>query len=120
MKSRMLHGQLIKVVLFFYGLNPLFLHAQTSVIPTGGNGSGSGGSVSYTIGQVAYSTLYGADGSLLEGVQHPYEISVATSLDEASLIELTVTVYPNPASNHIAITLPSEFLKGENIVISLE
>ena len=48
--------------------------AQESVNSTGGNATGSGGTVSYTIGQVGYTTNTGSNGSVAQGVQQAYEI----------------------------------------------
>ena len=44
------------------------LQAQESVNATSGNASGSGGSVSYSVGQVAYQTNTGTSNSVAEGV----------------------------------------------------
>ncbi len=58
------------------GLGLTGLQAQTSVNATGGNASGSGGSASYSVGQVVYTTHTGTNGSVAQGVQQPFEISV--------------------------------------------
>ena len=53
------------------------------VIPTsGGTASGSGGSASYTIGQMIYTTNNGVNGSVSQGIQQPYEISVVSGIEE--------------------------------------
>jgi hypothetical protein len=62
--------------------------AQESINATDGDVSGSGGSVSYSVGQVVYTTHTGTSGSVAEGVQQPYEISVVTGLEEAQSINL--------------------------------
>ena len=49
--------------------------AQESINATGGDASGSAGSASYSVGQVAYQTLAGTNGSIAEGVQQAYKIS---------------------------------------------
>jgi len=79
------------------------LSAQTSVNATGGNASGSGGSASYSVGQVAYQTHAGTSGSVAEGVQQPFEISVVTEIEEAKGINLTVSVYPNPTTDYLTL-----------------
>lgn len=73
------------------GLGLAGLQAQTSVNVTGGNASGSGGSASYSVGQFVYQTHTGTSGSVSEGVQQPYEISVVTGLEEAKGINLSVS-----------------------------
>jgi len=82
------------------------LIAQQTVTTTGGNASGGGGSVSYTVGQVAYTTITDAtNGSIAQGVQQPYEISVVTALEEAKNISLEFSVYPNPATDYLILKI---------------
>jgi len=70
--------------------------AQESVNASGGNASGTGGSVSYSVGQVVYTTYTGTNGSVAQGVQQPYEISIITGIEQARGIDLVYMVYPNP------------------------
>lgn len=85
------------------------LQAQESISASGGNAVSSDGSVSYTVGQVVYSTYLGSDGSVAEGVQQPYEISIVTGLDRAKTFNLKCMAYPNPTKDHLT-------LKVENFV----
>ena len=87
------------------GLGLTGLQAQTSVNATDGDVSGSGGSVSYSVGQVVYTTHTGTSGSVAEGVQQPYEISVVTGLEEAQSINLSVTAYPNPTTDYLTLRI---------------
>jgi hypothetical protein len=74
--------------------------AQEAVVTSGGNASGSNGTVSYSLGQVFYITTIGTNGnSVSEGVQQPYEIFVATSVPKAEDISLSAKVYPNPVND---------------------
>ena len=50
------------------------LKAQEIPAAAGGNGTGSTGSISYSFGQVFYTSAKGVGGELEEGVQHAYEI----------------------------------------------
>jgi hypothetical protein len=81
------------------------LQAQNAIPATGGNATGSGGSVSYTIGQVVYTTNSGTNGSAVQGVQQPYEISIVTGIEEAKDISLEIVVYPNPAEDFIKLKI---------------
>src|SRR5450759_574673 len=72
------------------------MHAQSTISATGGNASGTGGNLSYTIGQVAYMTISGITGTVTQGVQQPYEISVVTAIKNTEEINLECLVYPNP------------------------
>lgn len=81
------------------------LQAQESVNTAGGNASGSGGSVSYSVGQVAYQTQSGTSGSVSEGAQQPYEISVLTGIAETEGINLSVSAYPNPTKDFLTLSV---------------
>ena len=72
------------------------MHCQETIPATGGNASGSGGSVSYTGGQILYCTLSGTNGTIVQGVQQPYEISVVTAVRNTQEINLKCFIYPNP------------------------
>jgi len=74
------------------------IQAQSTIPTTGGNATGTGGSVSYTVGQVIYSTLSGTNGTVAQGVQQPFEISVVTAIRNTEEISLDCLVYPNPTN----------------------
>lgn len=100
----MRHKRLKLSAVLLLGLGLTGLQAQTSVNATDGDVSGSGGSVSYSVGQVVYTTHTGTSGSVAEGVQQPYEISVVTGLEEAQSINLSVTAYPNPTTDYCQVS----------------
>lgn len=79
------------------------LHAQEAVPAAGGNASGSGGSASYSIGQVVYATNTGINGSEAQGIQQPFEISIVTVPAESPGINLLVSAYPNPATDYLTL-----------------
>jgi len=93
----MTHKKVKLSVFLLLGLSLTGLNAQQAVPAAGGNDSGSGGSVTYTVGQVLYITNFATNGSVAHGVQQPYEISVVNGLEEANGINLICSVYPNPA-----------------------
>ncbi|MDP3462260.1 MAG: T9SS type A sorting domain-containing protein [Bacteroidales bacterium] len=100
----MRHKRLILSAILLLGLGLTgLLQAQESVNTTGGNASGSGGSASYSIGQVVYTTNAGTNGSATHGVQQPYEISVITAIEEAKNINLSVSAYPNPTTDYLTL-----------------
>jgi hypothetical protein len=103
------------VFLFVIGLTRL--QAQEAIFVNGGNASSSGGSVSYSVGQVAYITNTGITGSVVQGVQQPYEISIVSRIEEATGINLVLSVYPNPATDFL--TLMVENYNKENLSYQL-
>lgn len=110
----MRHKRLKLSAVLLLGLGLTGLQAQTSVNATGGNSSGSGGSASYSVGQVVYTTNTGTSGSMAQGVQQPYEISVVTSIEEAKGINLTVSAYPNPTTDYLTLEVKEFELSNLN------
>jgi len=85
------------------GLGLTGLQAQTSVNASGGDATGSGGTVAYSVGQVVYTTNTGTNGSVAQGVQQAFEISVVTGIEEAKGINLSVSAYPNPTTDYLTL-----------------
>ena len=86
------------------GLGISTLHAQQSINTTGGDATGSGGSVSYSVGQVAYTAISNSNGSVNQGVQQPYEF-YTNSIDENTYISLKMSVYPNPTIAFVTLRI---------------
>lgn len=82
----------------------LQLQAQNNSVTAGGDASGSGGSISYSIGQVDYIQATGSGGTANQGVQQPIEIYVLGN-DEFSNIELSAVIFPNPTSNYVTLSI---------------
>jgi Secretion system C-terminal sorting domain len=80
-----------------------FSNAQQATIASGGNFTGSGGNMSYSIGQIMYTTNNGINGSIAQGVQQPFEISTVLGIDETQ-IQLDLTAYPNPTSDYLILS----------------
>lgn len=98
--------------LFVYGLSP----SQNSVLSSGTSAQSVGGFVSYSVGQLVFTTNTGVNATVAQGVQQPIEISVELDLPEVSGINLT-RVYPNPTSNFINLKI--EKYELENLSFSL-
>ncbi len=88
------------------------LAAQETIPSTGGDATGSGGSVSFTIGQTFFSSYSHDSGTVTEGVQQPYEIFIITSIDEIAGIELQMTAYPNPVNDILNLKVEESHLEG--------
>jgi hypothetical protein len=84
-------------------LGVVFTQAQTTTTASGNEASGSGGTASYSVGQVAYQTHSGTNGSVAEGVQQAYEISVITGIDETAISLLNISAYPNPTTEFLKL-----------------
>jgi len=93
-------------LLFLLSVGGVRLRAQGAVPATGGNASGSGGTVNYSVGQVVYTTNTGSsNGTVAHGVQQPFEISVVTGLEETKCINLAVSAYPNPTTDYLTLSV---------------
>ncbi|NCU37201.1 T9SS type A sorting domain-containing protein [Candidatus Falkowbacteria bacterium] len=57
------------------------------------------------MGQVAYKTHIGENGTVSEGVQQPYEISVVIAIEETQGIRLSVSAYPNPINDYLTLSI---------------
>ena len=96
-------SKLIAAFLLVAGLPGL--HAQQAVLSSSGNAAGNGGSVSYSVGQVAFSTHTGGGATVTEGVQQPYEILFMEGIDQEYGITLECLVYPNPADAYVRLKI---------------
>jgi hypothetical protein len=103
------------VLLFTLLLVEGLAHAQESTNTSGGEATGSGGSVSYSVGQVVYTTNTGSSGSVAQGVQHAYEIFVVGVNDSQSNISLNA--YPNPTAD--VLTLQISNYNNEKLMYQL-
>jgi hypothetical protein len=83
------------------GLGATF--AQQSVNASGGNATGSGGTVSYSVGQIDYKSNNGTNGSSSEGVQQPFEFYTVGIFEAFTSFE--VNLFPNPSSSFINLSI---------------
>ena len=86
----------------FYGVT---VFSQEAVLTAGGEASGNNGTVSYSIGQTSYLTEASSDGSVAQGVQQAFDISVVPIAGAADDLNesLSLEIYPNPTSNAVKI-----------------
>ena len=102
--------RLLKKILVTAGLllsvGPAQVLAQETILASGGDATGNGGTASYSVGQVFYAVHSLTGGSITEGVQQPYEIYAITGTAEADRITLEFRAYPNPVTDFL-------FLKAE-------
>jgi hypothetical protein len=86
---------------FFVASN--FSQAQESVNSIGGVDVGTGGTVSFSVGQMVYTTDSKESGSLVQGIQRPYKITTTDikKLDNT----LSFKAYPNPSSDDLFLEM---------------
>ena len=102
----------VKLSVFLLGLG-LTAQAQQATTATGGDASGSGGAVAYSVGQIVYTTNTGTTGSVAQGVQQPYEISIVLGIEDNS-INLGLSAYPNPTTNFLTLNVGNAELSTLN------
>ena len=94
------------------------MKAQTShqvLSASGGDATGSGGSVAYSVGQIVYTTSTGTTGSVAQGVEQAYEI-YSVGIKETAL-NISLSVFPNPTSDFL--TLKVEDYNNETLSYNL-
>jgi hypothetical protein len=107
----MIYKKLLQSIILLMLIGITNIHAQDAIATTGKTLTGTGGSVSYTVGQVSYTTNTSTSGTMLQGVQVPFEISVIDGINEAAF-DLMYSAYPNPTSG--TLTLKTENINIEN------
>jgi hypothetical protein len=68
---------------------------------SGGDATGIGGSVAYSVGQIVYTTSTGTTGSVAQGVEQAYEI-YSVGIKETSL-NISLSIFPNPTSDFLTL-----------------
>jgi len=101
--------QIIRTLSFLLlcAFDPLVTQGQEAIVTTGGTAKGSGGSATYTVGQIVYNQFSGSTGFIIQGVQQPYEISIITAIENTGDITLECLVYPNPTAGSIQLVIGS-------------
>lgn len=89
--------------------------AQESPTSAGGNAFSAGGSVSYSVGQIGYTSNTGSNGSVASGVQQPFEISVMTGIEPKA--KITLAAFPNPTTGILTLTVKNA--KTENLTYQI-
>ena len=93
-----------KLILFMLLCCLTKIEAQQNTLASGGNVTGTGGSVSFSIGQVDYVTQTGSNGSAGQGVQQPFEITMLSGSDFTN-ISINAVAYPNPTVSNLTIVV---------------
>lgn len=93
------------------GLPAAGLFAQQEILSANCDAAGLGGTVSWSVGQVAYSAWSDATGFITEGVQQPYEIFNITGFEESASAPQFI-VFPNPTTGKVTLKISDPGLKN--------
>ena len=96
-------------LLFLFSLQ--LSYAQETVSSTGGNATGTGGTSSFTVGQVFYTSNTSSAGSVSQGVQLAFEIQTLSN-PELLTVQLTAVTYPNPTTDYVALKITDTALEN--------
>ena len=77
--------------------------AQQSANAAGGDATGSGGSVAYSVGQVVYTANNSPSGTVSQGVQQAYEI-YSVGIKETEL-NISLSIFPNPIVENLILQI---------------
>ncbi|WP_422359151.1 T9SS type A sorting domain-containing protein [Reichenbachiella sp.] len=98
------------IILTILAIGSFNLQAQESTNTSGGQTNGDHGTVTYSLGQVVYTQQEGSTGSVNQGVQQSYEISVVAGIENTN-IDLSISVYPNPTLDYLTLKI-EDFKRG--------
>ncbi len=90
--------------------------AQKNTVATGGEATGSGGTVSYSVGQIDYEQISGSSGTVTLGVQQPFEIFVLGVNDHPN-IQIEMAVFPNPTRSNLTLRLGGLPNEGMHLIL---
>ena len=94
-----------KSLLFFVFICGFLLDtfSQSNLVSSGGDIKGNNGSVSFSIGQIHYSSAACKEGYISQGLQQPFEILVL-GINNPKVI-LKAMVFPNPVVNSLVLNI---------------
>lgn len=105
------------LVLFLSGAGLSGILAQQAVLSSGGDAASAQGSVSYSLGQVAYTSQSSQSGEVNAGVQQPVKVIMVGN--EFPISEVTIVVYPNPTQDKLVVDLSGEYPVSGQYALSL-
>ena len=84
------------------------IYSQQTIPASGGEATGSGGSSSYSVGQLVYTTNTGG-GTVTQGVQQSIELFTLSN-PELTTVNLSAVIYPNPTSDYVMLKISDHAL----------
>lgn len=92
------HQNKWSVLLLMLGMT---VQAQQATTAAGGDASGSGGTVAFSVGQVVYTANTGTSGTISQGVQQAYTMSIV-AIHETD-VNISLSVFPNPTDGNLTL-----------------
>jgi hypothetical protein len=105
------------VALLLLGFAFTAAQAQQASTASGGDALGSGGSAAYSVGQIVYTANTANTGSVAQGVQQAFEISIVTGIKNETKTSMLLAVFPNPTTNFLNLQIAD--LKTEQLTYQL-
>ena len=91
-------------LLLAIGFASSVLTAQEAFVSSASEASGTGGSVSYSVGQLLTNSQTTSNTTIDVGIQQPLQI-VTLSNPEVTRVQLTAKAYPNPSTDFVVLSL---------------
>ena len=79
------------------------LYSQSGFVTSGANHSSVDGSISYSIGQLGYTTQVSSSGNINQGLQQPYEFFTVGT--KAFKPNISLSVFPNPTFDNLILKI---------------
>lgn len=105
-----------KLILIGTFLISFFVQSQEALAISGGEATGSGGTSSYTLGQVFYTATNASTGSISQGVQQSFELFTLSN-PQLTTVNLEAVVYPNPSSDYVVLNITDNALTDLSYVL---
>ena len=99
-----IYGIIILIAYFPFVFSTVLAQEGTSA--SGGQASGSGGTASYSVGQLVYTSFTGANGTVTQGVQQAYKITAITGIEDGKFINLLA--FPNPTTSFLTLIVEND------------
>ncbi len=84
--------------------------AQQTIPISGGEAISDSGTVSYTVGQMVYTTNEAVDGSMHQGINQ----GIDEGIEMIMVSDPTVVIFPNPTTDYVVLSFTDTSLSGVN------
>ena len=98
--------------------NRLSVFGQENTVASGGVHTGTGGSISFTVGQIDYINIASNTALITQGVQQPFELFIITP-DIPIVIDRSpeFSLYPNPTKDYTVLHVKYSLIKSMSYVL---